>query len=483
MPFRPVTALRTLSPASRTALVLTLASAALAGGVLALAPPEGISSPAALAGLPGAPAEMRGPALRKAEALAARAARANERGDFRAARAWAEKARRTAPGHPTAYQVLADAYTGLGAYKEASRTVWKLAGLRPGLQASLLTAREYRVRGLREDAEGALGAAMDAASTPTERAACLFRLGELAREQGEDADALAYFERALRLEPRLHEALAGRAAVLAALGRTGAALADYARAVSGSPRAEYLLAWGELLESLGRLEEAEKQYTRLRAGGGDVVTRGLFETDHGDPAAGVRLLEAEWRRGIRSVELADALGWALHGIGAHGEALAYARKAGRLGTRSALFVYHRGMIESSLGLPGPARRHLAEALRINPRFSPLGAPTARETLAELGEPTDGGGPERLEWPPAPVKRPSGERETSAERREQPRGDEDRGGSRDRPGEGHGGPQAEPDAGAGRGGPQAEPGPAPAEGPLESPGAASPGASPTGPPSP
>ena len=41
------------------------------------------------------------------------------------------------------------------------------------------------------------------------------------------------------------------------------------------------------------------------------------------------------------------------------------------------------MIEHALGDDAGASRDLAEALRLNPSFSPLGAPVARQTLASL----------------------------------------------------------------------------------------------------
>jgi len=57
------------------------------------------------------------------------------------------------------------------------------------------------------------------------------------------------------------------------------------------------------------------------------------------------------------------------------------------GVRSALYVYHLGMIERALEMPGAARRHLQEALRISPRFSPTRVPLAEQALRELGEPS------------------------------------------------------------------------------------------------
>ncbi len=55
-----------------------------------------------------------------------------------------------------------------------------------------------------------------------------------------------------------------------------------------------------------------------------------------------------------------------------------------LGTRNALFHFHAGMIELVLGDRGQARTDLRQALAINPHFSPLHEPQARQALAGLG---------------------------------------------------------------------------------------------------
>jgi Flp pilus assembly protein TadD len=84
------------------------------------------------------------------------------------------------------------------------------------------------------------------------------------------------------------------------------------------------------------------------------------------------------------VLVADAMAWALHVNGRDAEALGYARQASALGERNAVFVFHRGMIERSLGQREEARRDLSDALRINPYFSVLQARVARAALAGLG---------------------------------------------------------------------------------------------------
>jgi hypothetical protein len=54
-----------------------------------------------------------------------------------------------------------------------------------------------------------------------------------------------------------------------------------------------------------------------------------------------------------------------------------------LGTRSALFEYHLGMISLALGDQAGARAALTMALDINPAFDPLSAKIARDTLANM----------------------------------------------------------------------------------------------------
>ncbi|MFH8799277.1 tetratricopeptide repeat protein [Streptomyces sp. NPDC017936] len=332
-----------------------------------------------------------------AEALVGLATLANARRDFRAARTWGEAARTLAPKRWTAYPQLIDAYTGLGDHKKAQAALDRLTRLRSGPEVRARAAVVYWDRGWREDAAAALSDAAAGASSPAEEAQWRERAGQLAWERGDREVALRLFREAVRLDPDQRAAQIGQGRVLAALGRTAKALSAYQVALDRQPSPQYALELGELYESLGMVREARVQYDLLRqrvrqeaAGGVDgQLVLGRFEADHGDPAAAVRRLRAEWRR-QPGIAVADALGWALHRAGQDKEALKYAviatDKAHGGAVRSAPYAYHRGMIERGLKRYGPARRHLQEALRINPYFSPLHARTAREALAELGEP-------------------------------------------------------------------------------------------------
>ncbi|MFF3877605.1 tetratricopeptide repeat protein [Streptomyces sp. NPDC001978] len=342
-----------------------------------------------------------------AKALEGLAALANARRDYGEAKRRGEQVLKLAPKRWSAYPLLIDAYTGLGDYKAAGSTLEKLMGLHTGSAAHpavmARAAAVYRDRGWREDASAQLADAAAAASTPAEQAAYLERTGQLSWERGDREDALRHFKAAARLDPDQRAALAGQGRALAALGRTTKALNAYQQALSGQPSAQYALELGELYESLGMTQQARAQYDLLRqqvgrdAAGGvdDDLVVGQFEADHGNPQDALDRLRAEWGR-QPGIEVADALGWALFKTGEPDEALRYAEKATDKtkggGVRSALYVFHRGMIERVLGKDALARRHLKEALQINPYFSPLRVKEARAALAGLGEVPDEAAP-------------------------------------------------------------------------------------------
>ncbi|MER5985313.1 tetratricopeptide repeat protein [Streptomyces sp. NPDC001787] len=351
------------------------------------------------------------------EAWVGLAALANARHDFVAAKRWGETVRTREPKTWSTYPVLIEAYNGLGDYRAAGTATERFGQLRKGVPALARTAEMYRDQGWREDALATAREAADRATTAVEKAQALHRLGDLAWERGEPEEAVAQYDAALRTDSGQHASLAGRARALAALGRTDEALDAYQAAVAELPRAEYALELGELYEALGLDGDARSQYARMRtllsrskaAGVNESLLRARYESDHGDADTAVELLRAEWSRQHRSAAVADALGWALHRAGRPQEGLEYARRAVDTGVRNASYAYHLGTIERELAQYGAARRHLEEALRTNPAFSPLDAPRAEEALDALGEPAPGG-PEDMRPPPDPAPEPEPEPE-------------------------------------------------------------------------
>ncbi|MEV4583226.1 tetratricopeptide repeat protein [Nonomuraea jabiensis] len=320
------------------------------------------------------------------DAVIGMGALANARHDFPDALRWGERARQAAPYRWPLYGVLTDAYLELGEYRQAESVLRRMLNGRPDFASFTRAARLEQLRGRSGPARELLHRAREIAGEPADYAFCLWQLGEISWNAGDPRGALDSYTQALNADPTHTPSLAGKARAEAALGHTDRALRDYAMAVGRSP--SFVVEYGELLEHLGDRPGAKRQYAvftaqhELLAQNGiiDDLALGRFESDHGDPHAAVRHLRAEWKR-RQSVEVADALGWALHRAGHDTEAAAFAERAAELGGHNALFTYHRGEIEHTLGHTITARTHLAKALSINPHFSLAGAARARALLA------------------------------------------------------------------------------------------------------
>lgn len=323
-------------------------------------------------------------------ALTGLGALAAARHDFAAARTWATRALAVNGHSATAQAVLSDAQTELGDYAAGLAAAQKLDGLEPGVTSFARLSYHAELRGRTGEALRLMGLALPAASAPTDTAFVRFHLGELHRQQGRLAEADAEYAAGLRASPGDAACTAGRARVAVAQQRTDEALRLYRSVVATVPATEYVTELGDVLTALHREPEAAQQYAVVRAqeriarsGGVNVdLELSLFDAEHGAPAAALQAAQAVWQR-RRSVHAADALGWALHAAGRDAEALTYANAALRLGTRSAAFHYHRGVILHALGRRVAARSDLAVAMEIDPHFSVLQAPRARSLLAGL----------------------------------------------------------------------------------------------------
>ncbi|WP_218826614.1 tetratricopeptide repeat protein [Actinomadura meyerae] len=332
-------------------------------------------------------------------ALAGLGALAAARHDFHGALRYADRALAANPYGQRAAAVRVDALVELGRYGEALAAARRADSVRPGVPVFTRLAYVRELRGEVREARRVLELARASAADRGDLAYIAVQLGELAWNDGDLGRAGREYAAALRASPGHLPALDGRARVRAARGDVAGALEDRAETVRRLPLPRHLTEYGELLESAGRRAEAERQYavaaawTRIAQANGVTADLeiALAEADHGDPKAALRAARAEYERrcpgpGVRqcSVHAADALAWALHVNGRHAEALRYARQATATGYRSPLFRFHLGAIEKAAGKHTAARRDLAAALDLNPRFSPLWAPRARAALDDLG---------------------------------------------------------------------------------------------------
>jgi tetratricopeptide (TPR) repeat protein len=326
------------------------------------------------------------------EALIGAGTLANARHQFRDALAIGEQARAIDPSVPRIYGVIADAQIELGMYDAAVSTLQTMVDMRPDLGSY---SRVSYARELHGDMPGAIDAmrlALSAGGQATEnRAWTRVQLGNLLFATGDLDGAEREYRGTLALLPDYVYAQAGLARVRAAQGHAGEAIELYGRAIARMPLPDFVIALGELQESLGRTAEANNQYELVRAmqqlfksNGVDTdIELALFDADHGDdPNGTVALARAAYAR-RPSIKAADTLAWALHRAGQHDEARRYADAALRLGTRDALMLYHAGMIAQAQGDATTARDLLGRALALNPHFSPLYAPLAQQALLSL----------------------------------------------------------------------------------------------------
>jgi len=326
------------------------------------------------------------------EALIAAGTLANTRHQFREALEIGERARALNRTIPRIYGVIADAQTELGMYDDSIATLQTMVDKRPDLSSY---SRISYARELHGDLEGAIEAmqlAVSAGGETSENSAWVrVQLGNLFFAKGDLDGAERAYQATLAFVPDYVYAQAGLARVRAAQGRSGEAIDRYNKAIARMPLPEFVIGLGELQEANGKIADAAKQYELVRAmqqlfkaSGVDTdLELALFDADHGqDPAATAALARAAYQR-RPSVKAADTLAWALFKAGQTTEARRYAAEALRLNTQDALMLYHAGIIAQAAGDSAAARDYLNRALTLNPHFSPLFAPQAKQALAEL----------------------------------------------------------------------------------------------------
>jgi tetratricopeptide (TPR) repeat protein len=342
-------------------------------------------------------------ALRRTLDLAPRSAAAarhlayvfSSRHEFREAVAHAQRAIDLDPTDSHSYGVLGDALLELGRYDEVDRAFQKMMSLDGSLYSF---ARLSGVKSLHGDPAGAIAdlrRAIDAGRAtgepPESIAWAQWQLGAEHFAVGDLPPAETQYLEALRTFPRYYRALAGLAQVRAAQQRSEEAIDLYRKALGVIPLPEYASALGDLYTSLGRTEEARKQYAlteyigRLNTLSRVVYNRELayFYADHDvkvDEALALARSELEVRQDIFGY---DVLAWALYKAGKPAEALAPMAEALRLGTQDAKLFFHAGMIHRALGQGDKAKDFLTRALSTNRQFHPLHAALAERTLKEL----------------------------------------------------------------------------------------------------
>jgi tetratricopeptide (TPR) repeat protein len=308
---------------------------------------------------------------------------------FEDALALGRRAQRLSPSTARTYGVIGDALVELGRYHEAFRNFDTMSRLKPSLSSYARVSYGRELLGRQAGAVAAMRLAVEASAGQGEPEAWTrVQLGKLHWAHGELGAAERQYRAALRVFPGYASALDALAQVEAADGNLQTAIALERRAVDAVPLPQSVAFLGDLYRTSGKPVLASRQYALigaidhlLRANGVRTdLEIALFQVDHGI-RLGEALRRARAAQTVRpSIDGDDVLAWALARNGRCSEALAWSKRALRLGTLDAGKYFHRAEIERCLGRDDDARTWYRRALALNPHFSLLFSPKAKAAL-------------------------------------------------------------------------------------------------------
>ncbi|MGH2810812.1 MAG: tetratricopeptide repeat protein, partial [Actinomycetota bacterium] len=263
------------------------------------------------------------------EAVAADAALAAGRHDFRKALPLAEQAQRLRPNSSYVLAILVDSLTELGRYDDAVAAAQDMIDLKPNVASYARVSYQRELHGDDQGAFVAMSQAYAAAGSAADRAFGQYYLGEIEFHRGRYDAAAGHYRQTLRFDPRSGGATAGLGKVAAAKGDRKTAVARYEKAVGLFPDPELLKELGDLYTATGNGAKAAAAYAksensnaRQAANGVDVnLEIALASADRKvDLDRGLKAAMDEWSL-RQSIHVADALAWQLFTHGRFEEAL------------------------------------------------------------------------------------------------------------------------------------------------------------------
>ncbi len=310
-------------------------------------------------------------------ATIAQSSLAAARHDFVLALKWGKRATALAPKDPNARAVLGDALLEVGRYDEAFAEFQRMIDFRPDLPSYSRISYARELQGDVDGAVKAMTAAEAAAGSQSDAAFAAFQLGELEWNRGYSEAAISHYRRALKRDPDAVRSQAALARVAFYAGDDEKAIDEYRAVVARLPLPQYVSELADVYTVTHQPDLAQDQLglldaqLRLYRAAGVAVDAdiAIINANNGiDLGPSLAAMEAEWKV-RKSIFVADAVGWLLHENGRSEEALVYSDKALEMGTRNALFYFHRSEIHRALGDDEAAKRDLDEARAINPNFS------------------------------------------------------------------------------------------------------------------
>ncbi len=303
---------------------------------------------------------------------------------------FAKRALERNPDDASALAAKADALLNLGRYEQAFPILDRVAVLSPSAGSFARVSYARELLGRPAEAVEAIELAFELnEGVPEHDAWARVQLGNLLFTNGRLERSESAYRKALDRYPGYVHAEAGLARVEAARGDFAAAVERLRVVVDRLPTPQHAILLGDVLTAAGRTSEAEDAYALVEAmeqllaasGVRTELQTALFDLDRDRDVADALARAQEAYDTAPNVAAEDVLAWALYKNGRCDEARAHAVSALRLGTLDPVMLFHRGMIERCVGNEDASREYLGKALEINPSFSFIHAPIAREEIA------------------------------------------------------------------------------------------------------
>ena len=272
---------------------------------------------------------------------------------FREAISVGEKNRDARPYDALNYGVIGDGHLELGEYEQAFDAFDKMMALRPGAASYARVAYARELQGNLTGAVEAMKLAADA--TPPEDSESLAwhhaQVGDLYLRLGKLHDAEVEYVAASHAFPGHPFAMMGYARLLAARGEQRSALNLLQELARTAPTPDLAARTGDLLEQLGRHDEAERQYALAEAGwrvdAPEPKNLARFLAEHNRAIPEAVAIAEKAAAGRRDIFTEDALAWAYFKAGRVAAARDAIALALRTGTRDADILAHAKAIQSA----------------------------------------------------------------------------------------------------------------------------------------
>lgn len=304
---------------------------------------------------------------------------------------WAKRALALDAQHHPAHGILGDAALERGDYDAAFEHYQAMMDLRPDLSSWSRGAHLLWITGHKREGIALMERAIRSCAPFAENTAwCRVRLATMLLHDGALLPAAQAIELALKSTPHDPDVLLAAGRIATAKGDVAGARRYFTRMLARGENHDALVALGDLSAAENDAAGAEEYFQRVEAlhaanrtaGIHDHTSMARFYADH-DRRLDEALKLAEEHPDTRNVLEADVLAWVCYKTGDLPRAIATMKKALSQNTPDPELHFHAGMIAASAGDRSAAERHQQMALTMNPRFHPLHATAARDTLERL----------------------------------------------------------------------------------------------------